>query len=65
MLKKLMSLPNVLITPHQAFATREALQNIAATTFYNFECWMNGWSSPNELPPVPVKAEVYGEDEES
>lgn len=48
-LKKLMSLPNVIITPHQAFATREALANIADTTFYNIDCRARGMASPNEL----------------
>jgi D-lactate dehydrogenase len=48
-LKKLLTLPNVLITPHQAFATKEALGNIAETTFYNIECWAAGKYSENEL----------------
>lgn len=49
MLVKLLTMPNVLITPHQAFATKEALENIAATTFYNLACWKNNESSKNEL----------------
>jgi D-lactate dehydrogenase len=49
MLKKLMSHPNVIITPHQAFATNEALSNIADTTFYNIDCWANNKDSDNEL----------------
>jgi len=49
LLDKLMGFQNVLITPHQAFATKEALTNIAATTFYNIQCWMNRSSSKNEL----------------
>lgn len=49
MLKKLMSFPNVIITPHQAFATNEALSNIADTTFYNIDCWAQNMDSPNEL----------------
>lgn len=48
-LKKLMSYPNVIITPHQAFATNEALSNIADTTFYNLDCWSNNNASENEL----------------
>jgi D-lactate dehydrogenase len=36
---KLMQMPNVLITPHQAFATQEALQKIADTTIYNLQCF--------------------------
>jgi D-lactate dehydrogenase len=34
-LARLLSFPNVLITAHQAFLTKEALQNIAATTLAN------------------------------
>lgn len=49
MLKKLLAMPNVLITPHQAFATKEALTNIAAATFYNLTCWENNEPSKNEL----------------
>ncbi|WP_318345591.1 2-hydroxyacid dehydrogenase [Flagellimonas baculiformis] len=48
-LKKLISLPNVLLTPHQAFATREALMRIAETTIYNIDCWEEGRSCKNEL----------------
>lgn len=48
-LKRLLALPNVLVTPHQAFATKEALANIAETTFYNITCWSNGKLSENEL----------------
>jgi D-lactate dehydrogenase len=49
MLKKLMSYPNVIITPHQGFATNEALSNIAVTTFYNISCWANSKITENEL----------------
>ena len=48
-LKKLLTMPNVLITPHQAFATQEAFTNIAATTFYNIDCWKKNQRSKNEL----------------
>ncbi len=49
MLKTLLSYPNVIITPHQAFATNEALTNIADTTFYNIDCWSQNKRSNNEL----------------
>lgn len=49
MLKKLIAFPNVIVTPHQAFATQEALSNIAATTFYNLNCWAQGRETENEL----------------
>lgn len=48
-LKKLMALPNVLVTPHQAFATKDALNNIAQTTYENFYCWNNRIVCGNEL----------------
>ena len=49
LLLKLMDFPNVLVTPHQAFATIEALRNIAETTFYNLHCWDLGRKPENEL----------------
>jgi D-lactate dehydrogenase len=51
LLKKLMAMPNVLITPHQGFATKEALNNIAQTTFHNIHSWANNQPSENELRP--------------
>ncbi|MDZ4794056.1 MAG: 2-hydroxyacid dehydrogenase [Bacteroidota bacterium] len=51
-LKKLMGYPNVIITPHQAFATNEALSNIADTTFYNLDSWANNKTSENELVSI-------------
>lgn len=60
MLQKLISMPGVLVTPHQAFVTKEALTNIAETSFYNIGCWAKYFPSPNELnyaqegKPVPA-----------
>lgn len=48
-LEKLLSLPNVLVTPHQAFATADALQNIAAATFQNLHEWSMGGHAEAEL----------------
>jgi len=48
-LKKLMSYPNVIVSPHQAYATKEALSNIADTTFYNIDCWAQDNPTENEL----------------
>ena len=46
---RLMTFQNVLITSHQAFLTREALEEIATTTNYNLACWERGQDSKNEL----------------
>jgi len=55
LLQKLLSFPNVLITPHQAFATHEALTNIAETTFYNINRWVE-----NKIPENELTAELVG-----
>lgn len=39
LLEKLMTYPNVMITPHQAFLTKEALQQIADRTIKNLDMW--------------------------
>lgn len=41
-LARLMTFPNVIITAHQAFLTREALAAIAATTLDNIAAWAKG-----------------------
>ena len=41
-LARLLSFPNVLITAHQAFFTREALAQIASTTMTNALAWLRG-----------------------
>lgn len=48
-LKKLLSFPNVLMTPHQAYMTYEALKNIAHITFENLASWEEGRECNNEL----------------
>jgi D-lactate dehydrogenase len=48
-LQQLIDLSNVILTPHQAFATKEALTTIAETTFYNINCWQQNESGKNEL----------------
>lgn len=42
LLQQLIDLPNVIITPHQAFLTTEALQDIAAQTIKNLDLWQLG-----------------------
>ena len=44
----LISLPNVLVTSHQAYFTEESLQNITITTFKNLENYFNG-TPENEI----------------
>ena len=46
-LVRLISMPNVIVTSHQAFLTEEALDNIAATTMDNLNKFVNGEPSPN------------------
>ena len=58
MLKKLLAMPNVLITPHQAFATEQTLNIIARTTFYNIDCWEKNQRSVNELTSTTNLAET-------
>lgn len=48
-LLKLIAMPNVLVTGHQAFLTNEALTNIAETTIYNLDCWESHKVNENEL----------------
>jgi D-lactate dehydrogenase len=55
MLKKILAMSNVIITPHQAFATKEALSDIANTTFYNIDCWSKNQHSKYELTSMLVE----------
>ena len=48
-LSLLVSLPNVIVTSHQAFLTREALANIATTTFANLDAYFAGAPLENEI----------------
>ena len=48
-LARLISMPNVIVTSHQAFLTREALTNIAETTLKNVTGFFNNGQCPNEL----------------
>lgn len=46
---RLLSFPNVVITSHQGFFTREALTAIARTTLDNSLAWEKGEKSPNTV----------------
>lgn len=50
-LARLISMPNVLITSHQAFLTEEALEEIARTTVRNIVDFFEGRSSANVVQP--------------
>ncbi len=46
-LMRLLTFPNVLVTSHQAFFTREAVANIAATTLENITAFETGEGEPH------------------
>ena len=48
-LARLISMPNVIVTSHQAFLTEEALENIAETTVDNIISLFKTGQCPNEL----------------
>lgn len=48
-LARLISMPNVLITSHQAFLTEDALSNIAETTVNNIKEFLEGKELTNEI----------------
>jgi hypothetical protein len=59
-LARLLTFPNVLITAHQGFLTREALDNIATTTLDNARAFERGGPLRNKVrasevlrPPKP------------
>lgn len=49
LIARLMTFPNVLITAHQGFFTREAMEQIATTTLNNLSDVENGRPSDNEV----------------
>ena len=56
LLAQLLARPNVLITGHQGFLTREALTSIAGTVLATLDQWLAGQPAENEL--LPLKEEV-------
>lgn len=53
---RLLTFPNVLVTGHQAFFTREAMQTIAETTIRNIDDFITGRANENLLKPESVLA---------
>lgn len=51
-LEKMLNHERILLTPHQAFATREALENIAKTTVENLNSWQKGRSPKTDLTKI-------------
>lgn len=49
LLARLLTFPNVLVTSHQAFFTKEALDSIAQTTLDNLKSFFNGGGLANEI----------------
>ena len=49
LLARLMTFPNVFISSHQAFFTKEAVHDIATTTLSNIECFFDGKPLHNEV----------------
>jgi D-lactate dehydrogenase len=47
--QRLMTFPNVLVTGHQGFFTIEAMREIAAVTFANLACFLQGSPCANAL----------------
>ena len=52
-LVRLIAMPNVIVTSHQAFLTREALDNIASTTVGNLVAFFSG--TPDESTEVSYR----------
>jgi len=55
-LARLMTFPNVLVTAHQAFFTREAMQAIAQTTLENLRAFFAGEPLVHEVLPATAEA---------
>jgi len=55
LIERLMSFNNVLITPHQAFFTKEAVEQIAMTTIKNCSDFENGLLLVNEIKSEKIK----------
>jgi D-lactate dehydrogenase len=58
MLIELMNMDNVIITPHQAFATKEALTRITEITFENLTSWLFRKEIKNEVRDITSKLSI-------
>ncbi|MBR3767467.1 MAG: 2-hydroxyacid dehydrogenase [Clostridia bacterium] len=56
-LARLISMPNVIVTSHQAFLTEEALENIAETTIENLVSFFENGECKNEIRYKPENDE--------
>lgn len=61
-LARLISMPNILVTSHQAFLTAEALSNIADTTLNNLRDYFDNKALPNEICYNCIKATTCKKD---
>ncbi|MCH9626437.1 MAG: D-lactate dehydrogenase [Chlamydiales bacterium] len=52
---RLLTFPNVLITSHQAFFTKEAMQSIALTSLENIQAYLDEKPLPNEVAFIEKK----------
>jgi D-lactate dehydrogenase len=59
-LARLLTFPNVLVTSHQAFLTREALANVAEATLTNVRAFERGEPLLNEVRAAEVVKSVSG-----
>ena len=55
LLLRLISMPNVIVTSHQGFFTKEALQSIASTTLQNIDDYANGRVLKNQVFVKKIK----------
>ena len=64
-LARLLTFPNVLVTSHQAFLTREALANIAETTLASVQAFERGERLANEVRGTEVVKSISARPPES
>ena len=62
-LSRLLMFPNVLVTSHQAFLTKEALRDIAETTLKNLRDYFDGNPLHNEICYQCTKGKPCGKEE--